>query len=111
MLTDQARAGISRTVFPDSSESDVNDHDFSFLPKQKLEKIQLHGPNIVFESRISELEAQLTQASIDYKKICEENDVNKRKLANGHSGGGGGGIYADSGTPDIYKKQIENLQR
>lgn len=103
-LTDQARAGIQRsTTFQDSSESsEGNDGEFTFLSKKKPEK--LHGPNIVFESRISELEAQLTQASIDFKKITEENDANKRKIANG--------ITGDSpACTDVYKKQIDNLQR
>ncbi|XP_060520123.1 serologically defined colon cancer antigen 8 homolog isoform X2 [Cylas formicarius] len=34
----------------------------------------LEGPSIVYESRISELEAQLTQAKIDLKKALEEVD-------------------------------------
>lgn len=35
----------------------------------KSRPVKLEGPNIVFESRIAELEAQLTQAKIDLKKI------------------------------------------
>lgn len=64
------------------------------------------GPNILFESRISELEAQLTQSSIDYKKISDENAELKRKRAIG-----GGDSLLDNACTEAYKKQIENLQR
>lgn len=101
-LTDQAKGGVSRTVFPESSESDGVEPDFSYSIKPKA-KMQLHGPNIVFESRISELEAQLAQASIDFKRMSEENESNKRKMAYSSNDIGGAG--------DVYKKQIENLQR
>lgn len=101
-LTDQAKGGVSRSVFPESSESDGIEPDFNYSVKPKA-KMQLHGPNIVFESRISELEAQLAQASIDFKRLSEENDNNKRKMAYGSNDIGGSG--------DVYKKQIENLQR
>ncbi|KAK2585451.1 hypothetical protein KPH14_010113 [Odynerus spinipes] len=41
----------------------------------------LEGPNIIFESRISELEAQLTQARLELRKVQEENQVNMKKLS------------------------------
>lgn len=47
-LTDQAKGGVSRSVFPDSSESDAIDHEFNYALKPKA-KVPLHGPNIVFE--------------------------------------------------------------
>ncbi|XP_037033824.1 uncharacterized protein DDB_G0283697-like isoform X3 [Bradysia coprophila] len=102
-LTDQAKGGVSRSVFPESSESDGVEPDYNYSVKPKA-KVQLHGPNIVFESRISELEAQLAQSSIDFKRLLEENEANKRKIAYGSSDIGGG-------AGDVYKKQIENLQR
>lgn len=102
-LTDQAKGNVSRSVFPESSESDGVEPDYNYPLKQKA-KVPLHGPNIVFESRISELEAQLAQASIDFKRLAEENEANKRKIAYGSSD-------ISSGGADIYKKQIENLQR
>lgn len=102
-LTDQAKGSVSRSVFPESSESDGVELDYSYALKPKA-KMQLHGPNIVFESRISELEAQLAQASIDFKRLSDENEANKRKMAFGGSDIG-------SGAADVYKKQIENLQR
>ncbi|CAO1313019.1 unnamed protein product [Diamesa hyperborea] len=64
------------------------------------------GPNILFESRISELEAQLTQTNIDYKKVADENAELKRKRAFGSSESQG-----DQHCSDAYKKQIDNLQR
>lgn len=65
----------------------------------------ISGPNILFESRISELEAQLAQTNIDYKKIVDENAELKRKRAFG------GDSVIDSSCSDAYKKQIDNLQR
>lgn len=62
------------------------------------------GPNILFESRISELEAQLAQMSIDYKKMMDENAELKRKRAMNESS-------IDVACSDAYKKQIDNLQR
>lgn len=66
----------------------------------------LSGPNIVFESRISELEAQLTQAEIDLKTLSQENSENKQKLASG-------GWIEGNGTSssEVFRKQIESLQR
>lgn len=88
-LTDRAR---SKTIYQvDSSESDDLDLD------RAREKSKLSGPSIVFESRISELEAQLAQSQIDLKKLFNENEENKRKLLQGSS--------------DVYRKQVENLQR
>ncbi|XP_022828756.1 serologically defined colon cancer antigen 8 homolog isoform X4 [Spodoptera litura] len=68
----------------------------------KARSTRLEGPNIVFESRIAELEAQLTQSKIDLKKVQEENNENKRKLASG---------LVDSTCLDGFKRQIDNLQR
>ncbi|XP_018305784.1 serologically defined colon cancer antigen 8 homolog [Mycetomoellerius zeteki] len=45
----------------------------------KREK-SLEGPSIMFESRISELEAQLTQAKLELRKAQEENQVNLKRL-------------------------------
>lgn len=86
----------------DSSDSGSNDYNYKRTSKQR----SLSGPNIVFESRISELEAQLTQAEIDIKKLTQENISNKNKLANGE------GINQNtSASTDVYKREIEKLQR
>lgn len=55
----------------------------------------------MFESRISELEAQLTQCRIDLRKAQEEAEMYKRKLEDSQP---------SSSNYDFYK-QIENLQR
>ncbi|XP_021707344.1 serologically defined colon cancer antigen 8 homolog isoform X4 [Aedes aegypti] len=93
-LTDRARSKAIYQV--DSSESDDLDLD------RAREKSKLSGPSIVFESRISELEAQLAQSQIDLKKLFTENEENKRKLMQGSS---------DASCADVYRKQVENLQR
>lgn len=41
----------------------------------------LEGPRIIFESRISELEAQLTQARLELRKAQEENQANLKRLS------------------------------
>ncbi|XP_059620574.1 uncharacterized protein LOC132264394 [Phlebotomus argentipes] len=102
-LTDQAKVGLTRNFFSslDSSESEENEHgDTKSLP-MKYKNTSM-GPNIVFESRISELEAQLAQAAIDFRRLNEENDCNKRKIAMG---------AGDGGSAEIYRKQIDNLQK
>lgn len=71
-------------------------------PKKRRSKI-LEGPAIVFESRISELEAQLTQTKIDLKKALEENDDYKRKSSEGY--------VFDGVSFENLKHQIEALQR
>ncbi|XP_053680665.1 myosin-15 [Anopheles nili] len=94
-LTDRSR---SKALYQlDSSESE--DVDYTDRSKGKG---PLSGPSIVFESRISELEAQLAQSQIDLKKLFNENEENKRKLLHGAS---------DVGNADAYRKQVENLQR
>lgn len=103
-LVDQAKSGHgghTAAAFVDSSESDENDYERHKIIKNKK---HLSGPNIVFESRISELEAQLAQSNIDLKKIFEENEANKRKMADGF-------VSAGDYTTEAYKKQLENLQR
>lgn len=70
-------------------------------PRKKQHRT-LEGPAIVFESRISELEAQLTQMRIDLKKAQDENDALRRKIAEGGT---------DGSSFDLMKKQIEGLQR
>ncbi|XP_061514521.1 uncharacterized protein LOC133393450 isoform X2 [Anopheles gambiae] len=92
-LNDRSR---SKALYQlDSSESE--DVDYA-----ERGKGHLSGPSIVFESRISELEAQLAQSQIDLKKLFNENEENKRKLLHGAS---------DVGNADAYRKQVENLQR
>ncbi|XP_035788239.1 uncharacterized protein LOC118464738 isoform X2 [Anopheles albimanus] len=94
-LTDRSRMKALYQL--DSSESEDVDYD-----RGRDKGKPLTGPSIVFESRISELEAQLAQSQIDLKRLFTENEENKRKLLNGAS---------DVGNADAYRKQVENLQR
>ncbi|XP_052871085.1 uncharacterized protein LOC128276664 [Anopheles cruzii] len=94
-LTDRSR---SKALYQlESSESEDVDYD-----RARAKGKSLSGPSIVFESRISELEAQLAQSQIDLKKLFAENEENKHKLLHGAS---------DVGNADAYRKQVENLQR
>ncbi|XP_052743083.1 serologically defined colon cancer antigen 8 homolog isoform X3 [Bicyclus anynana] len=100
-------AGSETDELDDLGDSTGLDSDNKISPSKtrrttKPRSTKLEGPNIVFESRISELEAQLTQAKIDLKKVQDENNENKRKLANG---------LVDSTCLDGFKRQIDNLQR
>ncbi|KAJ8964743.1 hypothetical protein NQ314_004674 [Rhamnusium bicolor] len=83
----------------------MNSHFFQILksPKRSKKTRIIEGPSIVFESRISELEAQLTQARIDLKNAHDENDSYKRKINDG--------TILESVGYETYKKQIDNLQR
>lgn len=66
----------------------------------------MEGPNIVFESRISELEAHLTQMKIELKKAQEEASIYKSKLVSGD--------FSDrSNNLDLepLQRQVENLRR
>lgn len=79
--------------------------DDSYEPYTRSSKFSVtSGPNILFESRISELEAQLAQSDIDYRRLSEENVEMKRKRAFG------GDSFVDNSCSEAYKKQIENLQ-
>ncbi|XP_028161481.1 serologically defined colon cancer antigen 8 homolog [Ostrinia furnacalis] len=100
-------AGSETDELDDIGDSTGLDSDHKLSPSKgrrsaKVRSTKLEGPNIVFESRIAELEAQLTQAKIDLKKVQEENNENKRKLASG---------LVDSSCLDGFKRQIDNLQR
>lgn len=99
-LTDKVKYGISN----ESSETD----DTVETAVMKTSKFTAtSGPNILFESRISELEAQLAQMNIDYRKLSEENNEMRRRISQGISGDG----ILDPKCSDAYKKQVENLQR
>lgn len=98
-LIEQTKQGA---ITSDTSDSGSNDFNYNSGPKQHHAKVQLlSGPNIVFESRISELEAQLAQAEIDIKKLTEENKSNKEKLASG----------SNTNAPSLYNRKVENLER
>lgn len=92
---------VKDVISENETLSEVQDDSY----KPSISKFSVtSGPNILFESRISELEAQLAQISIDYRKVTDENADLKRKRAMNDSS-------IDIACSDAYKKQIENLQR
>ncbi|XP_029162843.1 serologically defined colon cancer antigen 8 homolog isoform X2 [Nylanderia fulva] len=60
-------------------KQDASDHHVGNLEGRR-EKF-LEGPSIMFESRISELEAQLTQARLELRKVQEENQANLKRMS------------------------------
>ncbi|RZC05029.1 serologically defined colon cancer antigen 8 -like, partial [Asbolus verrucosus] len=108
-LHEKQKSNIVKSVFnhletETETETEVDLTQKISLPPKKSKKSRiLEGPMIVFESRISELEAQLTQAKIDLKKALEDNNNYKKKVADGS--------IIDGLSFEHYKKQIESLQR
>lgn len=95
-LTDQAKTGITTSVFKsiDTSESD----ETSPMKIVKMKSPRGHGSqNLLLESRISELEAKLTQSQLD------------RSL--GLTPSSAGGNNAPDYLGDHFKKTIENLKQ
>ncbi|XP_068157485.1 serologically defined colon cancer antigen 8 homolog isoform X1 [Drosophila tropicalis] len=101
-----------------SPSSDSDDH-LAFgrktapsTPRKSNLKVQspryASAPNIVYEARISELEAELMQANIDLKRVKTENEELKKKMA-----------YIDPLTAmvpmgvncEAHRKQLELLQQ
>lgn len=69
-----------------------------------VQKKPLEGPAIVFESRISELEAQLTKTKLDLRKAQDENQSLQRQVSDTSN------VYHDPNSTAI-KRQVEILQR
>ncbi|XP_023176175.2 cingulin-like protein 1 isoform X4 [Drosophila hydei] len=67
------------------------------------------APNIVYEARISELEAELMQANIDLKRVKTENEELKRKLA--HTDPLSAVATLGSVNCETHRKQLELLQQ
>lgn len=67
------------------------------------------APNIVYEARISELEAELMQANIDLKRVRNENEDLKRKLA--HTDPLSAVATLGSVNCETHRKQLELLQQ
>ncbi|KAK0161838.1 hypothetical protein PV327_008248 [Microctonus hyperodae] len=93
-LHDKNKAGILKSFLNEidpSNEFDkvektaVSDIEPTFGKKTKTHQL-IEGPNIMYESRISELEAQLTQAKIELKKAQEENQNNIIRLSESAGG-------------------------
>lgn len=97
-LTDQAKSGITTSVFKtiDTSESDENDPGKSIV---KMKSPRQQQGNLLLESRISELEAKLTQSQLD-------RNLGLNSSASSIIGGGAGNDYMS----EHFKKSIENLK-
>ncbi|EDV94942.1 GH13597 [Drosophila grimshawi] len=67
------------------------------------------APNIVYEARISELEAELMQANIDLKRVRTENEELKRKQA--HTDPRSAVALLGSVNCETHRKQLELLQQ
>ncbi|XP_015516225.2 serologically defined colon cancer antigen 8 homolog [Neodiprion lecontei] len=112
-LQDKNKNGFLKSVIDDYNNSEEENREpneesssrGNTLELGKGKRVKLHkileGPSIVFESRISELEAQLTQARVELRKAQEENQANLRRLS--ESGGGEAG-------PEM-KAQLERALR
>lgn len=101
-LNDKNRNGFLKSVVEEynSEEENREPNTDSKGKRVKLHKI-LEGPSIVFESRISELEAQLTQARVELRKCQEENQANLKRFSETGSG---------EGSPEL-KIQVEKALR
>ncbi|XP_070073310.1 serologically defined colon cancer antigen 8 homolog isoform X4 [Drosophila takahashii] len=69
------------------------------------------APNIVYEARISELEAELMQASIDLRRLRTENEELKRKLAHSDPLTTVATLTGGSANCELHRKQLESLQQ
>ncbi|XP_071449758.1 serologically defined colon cancer antigen 8 homolog isoform X1 [Hetaerina americana] len=122
-LHDKQKSGLMKSMFDylDTEEEDFDDEVDDDLGDEKdtchmkgEKKIRedskpcpktrrLEGPSIVFESRITELEAQLSQAKIDLDKSKVECEALKKQLASIPSNQ----ALSSSSTPDLEAAQAE----
>lgn len=74
---------LSKYALQDHKDTDYERHkqDADIHTDDFGKKKSLEGPSIIFESRISELEAQLTQAKLELRKSQEENQMNLKRLS------------------------------
>ncbi|XP_055905463.1 serologically defined colon cancer antigen 8 homolog isoform X4 [Eupeodes corollae] len=106
-LTDNARAELAGLNAKVSASSESEDNlRYSKSPKKREKSPRYSGgPSIVYESKISQLEAELAQSNIDLRKVRGENEDLKRKLTLGV-----GGTLSSSLNCETHRKQIETLQ-
>ncbi|XP_017055780.1 serologically defined colon cancer antigen 8 homolog isoform X3 [Drosophila ficusphila] len=130
-LTENARSelvalgsGKSQPVIATTSPSSDSDEHLVFAsgrktpstPRKSATKGQVQSPryasapNIVYEARISELEAELMQASIDLRRLRTENEELKRKLAHTDPLSTVATLTGGSNC-ELHRKQLENLQQ
>ncbi|XP_070142376.1 interaptin isoform X2 [Drosophila kikkawai] len=132
-LTENARSelvalGSGKTQQPMATTSPSSDSDEHLVyasgrktpttPRKGASKGQVQSPryasapNIVYEARISELEAELMQASIDLRRLRTENEELKRKLAHTDPLSAVATLGSSGGSNcDLHRKQLETLQQ
>lgn len=101
-LHERQKSSLLKSVFDHlETETETETETDSVLKSPRRTRTKtLEGPAIVFESRISELEAQLTQIKIELHKARDENDGLRRKMAE-----------SDGSNFEHLKRQIDALQR
>ncbi|XP_078047745.1 serologically defined colon cancer antigen 8 homolog isoform X2 [Augochlora pura] len=81
------KTGFFKCVLDEYAHIDENDNESDKEKSVQIETCDIkksktmEGPNIVFESRISELEAQLTQAKLELRKMQDENQRNLKQMS------------------------------
>ncbi|XP_050300874.1 serologically defined colon cancer antigen 8 homolog isoform X2 [Anthonomus grandis grandis] len=107
-LHERQKSKLIKSVFEHletetETETDLELGDKHKSPKKIKKTRIMDGPAIVFESRISELEAQLTQAKIDLKKAQEENEQLRKKMSEG--------TLLEGNSYENFKRQLDNCNR
>ncbi|XP_019755592.2 serologically defined colon cancer antigen 8 homolog isoform X1 [Dendroctonus ponderosae] len=103
-LHEKQKSKLIKSVFEHLETETDTETEFVLQDKGISKKKRIiEGPSIVFESRISELEAQLTQARIDLRKAQEDNDSLRRKQSDDS--------HQDSNSCDNFKRQLDNCNR
>ncbi|XP_054283029.1 serologically defined colon cancer antigen 8 homolog isoform X4 [Macrosteles quadrilineatus] len=111
-LHEKRKAGMLQYFLDSFEDDDDDDDDASSEDKveSRSRKKPLVGPSIIFESRISELEAQLTQTKMDLKKAVEEAETLRKKMSEQGLSLMSYLPQAQASESELYK-QIEALQR
>lgn len=100
-LHEKQKSKLIKSVFEHLETETDTETEPELLESRKKRIIE--GPAIVFESRISELEAQLTQARIDLRKAQEDNELLRKKLSDGSQ--------QDSNSCDNFRRQLDNCNK
>uniref|UniRef100_A0A1B6K4K1 Uncharacterized protein n=2 Tax=Homalodisca liturata TaxID=320908 RepID=A0A1B6K4K1_9HEMI len=113
-LHERRKSGMLQSLF-DSFEMEDDEDDDDASSEDKVEsrpskKKHFIGPNIMFESRISELEAQLTQTKMELKKAVEEAESLRKRVAEQGLPSQVSSVLPHASDSELYR-QIDALQR
>ncbi|XP_034662958.1 uncharacterized protein LOC117897962 isoform X2 [Drosophila subobscura] len=120
MGSGKSGSGMPQGAVTTSPSSDSDEHliygsgrKTPTTPRKSNLKVQspryASAPNIVYEARISELEAELMQANIDLKRVRTENEDLKRRLA--HTDPITTVATLGGGNCETHRKQLDCLQQ